>query len=467
MTAEPKVISEIGKEDDWFADLIDRPVKQFGLINKVRYDHAHKRWHVWNGIRWEPDRTRNVYEILRTSLGFWLKGTQPGSAAAKTLMALKNLNKKESVLNSAASRPTFAMRGDEWDPYPHIIGCQNGLVNLETGYFLPGEHPEMLVTKSVRAKWDPTAECPLFLKFLAEIMAGDVEKQRYLLRVLGYMMFGHQAEQKFWLLTGAGNNGKGVLTKTIAWVMGDYAAFPPSTLYMQTRHGDTVSSAPRADLLDLQGLRFTPISEPPGGKFNDELLKAHTGADPIRARNLNSPLFIEFPPTHTIFMSANKLPSIADTGKSMQRRVRVIWFTEDFSGARADLTLEEKLRDEADGIFRLLVEAAVTWHEQGLEEPLSILEASQRYIEDNDPISEFCYDRCLVGPEYEDSAAILYNGYVEWCRANSVDLDDRMTSKAFGIELGLRFKKARKAAGMRYTGIRLKTAVEIAAGEGS
>lgn len=458
----PQALSklEVGREDDWFADLVDRP-EPLGLINTIRYDHAHKRWHVWDGIRWKADATRGVFELLRTKLEtYWLPATD-SDAVLKNLRTLKNVTKKESVLTAVASRPAFAMRGDEWDPHGHIIGCANGLVRLTDGAFLGGDHPEFLVTKAVRARWDPQAECPRFLKFLDEIMGGDLDKQRYLLRVLGYAMFGGQAEQKFWLFTGAGNNGKGVLTKTIAWVMGDYAIFPPPSLYMQTKYGEEAASRPRSELLDLQGVRFTPMSEPPGGKFADEVLKAHTGDDPIRARNLNSSLYIEFRPTHTIIFSTNKPPAIEDVGKSMQRRVRVIPFTEDFSGERADLNLEAKLHEEADGIFRLLVEAAVTWYEQGLEEPLSILEASRQYIEDNDPISEFCWARCVVditNPDLQESSGVLYNAYCDWCRDSGTE---KMSQTAFSIAMKQRFRSQRTRHGVVFRGLRTKSAVEL------
>lgn len=449
---------QIGKEDERFADLLDRPYPH-GLLNVIRYDHARKRWHYWDKVRWRPDQTKQVHELLRRRLAVWMTAATT-AAEIKALSLLLDHRKKESVLATLSSRPGFAMRGDEWDPYPHIIGCRNGLVNLETGEFLADEHPELLVTKVTKASWKADATAPRFERFLDEITAGDQAKARYLLRVLGYAMFGHQAEQKFWIFTGGGNNGKGVLTKVAAYVLGDYAASPPNTLYMRTRFGDPPAAGPRSDLLELQGLRLTPMSEPSGGQFADELLKAHSGDDPIRARNLHSSLWIEFRPTHTIIFSTNNPPKVEDVGKSMQRRVRVVPFTEDFSvGGRMDLKLEDKLRAEADGIFRMLVQAAVAWSAFGLEEPQSVTDASIAYIEDNDPLSEFVYDRCTVEIGSSVAAKALYDEYIAWAAG---DVDLHLTLAAFGIAMGKRFRKHKKMTGWFYDGLRLKSAMEWA-----
>ena len=57
------------------------------------------------------------------------------------------------------------------------------------------------------------------------------------------------------------------------------------------------------------------MSEPNGGgQFNDEMVKAHTGDDPIRARALYSNDYAEFRPTHTIMIAANTPPKVSDVG---------------------------------------------------------------------------------------------------------------------------------------------------------
>ena len=196
-----------------------------------------------------------------------------------------------------------------------------------------------------------------------------------------------------------------------------------------------------------------------GGAFSDELLKAHTGDDPIRARALYSNHEIEFRPTHTIVIATNHPPKVEDVGKSMQRRVRVVPFTEDFSGPRMDRDLEAKLRLEAPGILRLLVASAGAWFDQGLEEPETVLASSARYIDDNDPLSEFIFDCCFLDPHASVPARLLHDAYSEWAARSDAD---QMTATTFGALLSRRFRKVKGRQSNIYMGIRLKTAMEVA-----
>jgi putative DNA primase/helicase len=449
---------EKGTQDDRFAALLDRPFPQ-GLADRVRYDHSAKRWHYWDKAHWRVDKTKHVRLMVRERVDLWMRSTQ-SAADVKMYAALFNESKKTSVLDALSSRQGIAMVGDEWDPDPYLLGVKNGIVDLRTATLIRDERPDLLVTRSCRASYDPAraGDCPLFLKFLSEITGGDLEVQRYLLRLFGYALFGHQAEQKFWLFVGQGNNGKGVLTKLIAWIMGDYAAFPASSLYMRSKWEPSASAA-RADLMALLGLRFTPTSEPVAGTFNDEMVKHHTGDDPIRARALYSNVEIEFRPTHTLIFSTNNPPKVEDVGKSMQRRVRVVHFLEDFSGERADNNLETTLRSEADAILSLLVQSACAWFDEGLPEPAIITEWSRAYIEDNDPISEFVHDRCLVAPRETAPAKLLYDEYADWARKNT---DETLTMTAFGNAMSRRFRKAKTMKGASYLGISIMSAVDQA-----
>jgi putative DNA primase/helicase len=456
---DPTTVLEITKADDRLADLLDRPFP-LGLNDQLRFDHERDRWHWWDKHLWKPDTTGYVYEMLRDRLFSWFVAYQNQSGVIKELTSLLNLPKKKSVLETFSYRRSVALTGSEWDQDPNIMGAPNGLIDLRSGKLLTSARPELLISRSVRVpyspKSDPAKDCPMFLEFLHEITAGDMDKANYLLRIFGYAMFGLQTEQKFWLFTGAGNNGKGTLTKTIAHIFGDYAASPAATLYMRSRQGSPPSNAARNDLIALHGIRLAPMSEPEGGAFNDELLKAHTGDDPIRAR-ANYKAEIEFRPTHTIIVSTNQPPAVEDVGKSMQRRVRVVPFTESFDGPRMDRDLEAKLKTESVGILSLLVHMASRWYEEGLEEPESITAASAAYIDENDPLSEFVYAMCVLDPSATTGGRPLYDAYCEWAAHSGRP----MGKNEFGASLARRIRRTRLSSGQVYIGIRLKSAVEL------
>lgn len=458
MTDEADGTGELTRNDDHLVNMLIEPAPR-GLGDLVKYDFSKSTWHYWDQHRWRPDTTDKVYDMIRAKALAWIKASQ-STAKIKELLPLLNYAKKTQVMQSMAFRDGIAMAGDEWDRQPNLLGVKNGVVDLDDGSFYPEPHREWLVSRSANVEWDAEAECPTFKAFLREIMSGDEEMYRYLLLTLGYSLWGHQREQQFWMWTGQGNNGKGTLARLLLHVLGDYGHKPSDELYMKTRFGATASSAPRADLLKLQGVRFSYMSEPQGGQFNDELVKAHTGDDPITARDLHAKAryTVTFRPTHTIVFLCNDLPKTDDVGTSMRRRARVIKFLEDFSEetGRMDPDLEDKLKAEAPGIFRLLVQAAVLYGQHRFDTPAKVREWSAQYIEQNDPIANFLQDACVVAPGAKAQARDLYEAYAEWATKRG---ESPMSQTGFGSLIAKRFERTRTSMGMVYQGIGLLSAV--------
>lgn len=457
---------KFGKQDDYLSGLLAEPAP-VGLGDIVRYNHIRNRWHYWNGIRWRSDGLGRVQDMVREKVNQWMGSDGLTGADKSLILPLLDTNKKERVLTSLSRRQNIAMRGDEWDRDPFLLGFENGILDLRTTTFDPQPLSTVLVSKSVGIDWDPDANYRDFLKFVGDIMSGDAELANYLLTVLGYSLFGLQAEQKFWMWVGKGQNGKGVLARTMLRALGDYADSPSNTLYMRTRFGTVQSSAARPDLLALQGLRFTYMSEPEGGKFNEELLKAHTGEDPILARNLyaRAEEIARFPPTHKIIFLTNSPPTTDDVGVAMRRRVRVIKFFVDYTDpALDDKTLEPHLEEypQKQGILALLASYARLWWNDGkpyLPEPAKVTAWSEEYIAENDPLGEFVAECCILGPRVVGSGAQLWGAYEDWVSRRR---EESMSRTGFGLALGRRFKKGHTSTGVVWHGIKAKSVVEQA-----
>jgi putative DNA primase/helicase len=452
----------LSKEDDRLAAILARG-GNLGIGDKVRYDHARQQWHVWDDVTgiWRPDLTRKIRKMIHDQAGEYMKDASP--AEGKILLTLLNDNKKTSVLASMMWMDGISMKGDEWDPDPNLLGCANGIVDLRTGELLTGR-PDLLVTKSTGIRYDPEAAPPkVFAKFLRDITSGDADVADYILRVLGYSLYGHQKEQKFWVMVGQGQNGKGTLNLLMIHLLGDYGIFISPAMYMRTKNGTAASHQARVDLMELVGKRFAATSEPVKGEFNDELIKAHTGEDPIRARGIFQNHEIQFMPTHTLFLATNNPPRLEDVGKSMQRRLRAIHFLEQFEGPRKDKFLLEKMKAESEGILRLLVMSAMRWQTDELPEPEKVLEWSSAYINENDPLSEWVYDCCVLDPRATEGAKLLADSFNDWANRNAADT---MSAQGFGQAISRRFRKTKTRTGWVYLGLRLKNAVEWAATAG-
>lgn len=464
--AQMRTVVHTTSKDDYLASMLAQPAP-LGLGNRARYDHSTGTWHIWDGIRWKPDRVENIYEQVRRRLfDVWLpsKDINPTEDTLKMYSTLMNQSKKETVLKSLRSMPGIATDGEEWDQEPFLIGFENGTLDLRTLMLETSPDPAWNITRSTGFDWDPGADPSLFNDFIEEITSHNPDVAVYLLQVLGYSMLGNNQEQKFWMWVGGGSNGKGILARTVTKALGDYAYSPPAALYMRTRMGASNANVPRPELLKLQGMRFTFMSEPEGGQFNEELLKAHTGNDPIEARTLYSAKYKTFMPTHTIHFLTNQPPKTDDVGPSMQRRVRIIKFLEDYrpESGRADNTLEGRLQ-QPEALKGALVAIAAQAHSylqtNTLPEPALVKSWSMAYIAENDPIAAFVSGACVESPGVSERGGALFKAFEHFCEENGYE---PMTMTAFGRSMAIRYPKKRVASGTVYDGIRLKNTTDWA-----
>ena len=449
--------------DDYFAWVLAQP-GDIGLGDTVRYDHSTQLWHVWNGIRWAPDRTTVVFDLIRQRMSHWFDintGMVKTEADGKLYSALYDTGKKVSVLKALASMPGIAMTGEEWDQWPELLGFNNGVLDLRTLVLDTNPAPELLISRSTGVDWDPQADTRPFISFVDDIMGGDADLRDYLLRTLGYAALGTTREQKFWMWVGQGQNGKGVLARTVTMALGDYAATPPDTLYMKTKYGSASSEKPRPELLKLEGARFTYMSEPQGGQFNEEMLKAHTGNDPIEGRTLYSKTFKTFNPTHKIVFLTNNPPRTEDVGPSMQRRVRMLWFEQDYRDPkRDDKDIEARLQETKNlqGALLVMGIAAQEYLTSGLPQPQKVTDWSAAYIAENDPLGAFVDEMCVKDPNTEVASGQLWKAFDGWCDRNGAE---KMTQTGFGLALARKFDRRTKMAGRFFIGVRLKNMTDV------
>ena len=75
-----------------------------------------------------------------------------------------------------------------------------------------------------RVVYDATADCPVWLRFLNDITAGDRALQTYLRKAVGCSLTGDVREHVLFFLYGIGANGKSTFLNAIQEMMGpDYS----------------------------------------------------------------------------------------------------------------------------------------------------------------------------------------------------------------------------------------------------
>jgi putative DNA primase/helicase len=345
-----------------------------------------------------------------------------------------------------AIRP-ISDNGEDWDSDPWLLGVENGVLNLRTGRLRAGR-PKDRITMSTGVPYDPSATCPLWERTVSEIFGRDRELIDYVQRALGYSLSGVTNQQCFFMTWGSGANGKGTLINTVARVLGDYADdLPFSALELQQR-----ASIPN-DVAKLVGKRFVTSSETSDDiRLNEARVKALTGCDPITARFLHREFFT-FQPAAKFWLATNHKPVVQDDSDGFWRRIRLIPFTQQFKDARDDKNLKDKLKAEAPGILRWLVEGCKAWQGKGLNPPQVVKQATNEYEAESDPLTPFFEERCALGASQRVRAQRFYQEYRTWCCEGGID---PLNLKRFGQQVRKRFHADEHNHVVTYLGVGLR-----------
>lgn len=249
---------------------------------------------------------------------------------------------------------------------------------------------DQLLTKVCPVEYDPDAQCPRFMQFLAEIQPNIVMRQ-FLQRWFGLSMTG-MAVQKLAFFHGGGANGKSVLVDLMARMAGDYSA--TAKIESLTGKNKKSGSDSQPDLIPLIGARFVRTSEPEEGeRLQEGLVKALTGGEPMMIRDLFSGM-ITFQPYFKLTISGNHLPDIRGGDDGIWRRVMLVTFPVQIAEERRipKGELDEILWAERSGILNWLIEGVLDYLNDGLQEPPEVLAATETYRKDSDPIGTFLAD---------------------------------------------------------------------------
>jgi len=106
-------------------------------------------------------------------------------------------------------------------------------------------------------------------------------------------------------------------------------------------------------------------------------------------------------------------------------------------------------------VLRWAVEGCLRWQAEGLAPPKKVAEATLAYREDQDLLSAFLSDCCVVSPMVEVAAKDLYEAYKAWGEENG---ERSESQKKFGgrlVERGI--KKIKRNGRIWRVGIGLAT----------
>jgi putative DNA primase/helicase len=329
---------------------------------------------------------------------------------AKWSMKSEDAGRRSSLVKLAMCEPPIADSGKEWDNNPWTMGVKNGVLDLRTGSCRPGLQEDR-ITKQIATIYDPSAVCPRWEKFIAEIFAENAHLITHVQKILGMCLTGDVREQYLFVFHGTGDNGKNVLLDTVMGLMGEYAKSAPPDLLTYK-----VFDAHPTEIADLCGARLVVASETEENKMlRVALVKNLTGDAILKGRFMRQDYF-SFPRTHKLILVTNNRPIVRENSHAIWRRIRLMPFTVTVPSEKQDKELLAKLGDEWPGILNWLIAGCLAWQADGLGLPDEVKEAIAEYREEQDLLSNFImqychYDEDAFTPEIE-----MFDEYTRWAQ---------------------------------------------------
>jgi len=289
----------------------------------------------------------------------------------------------------------------------YLINFDNGAYDLKHSKFIIPE-PEDYISKT--CGYDYTDEIDTEIRdeifnILNKIYKNDEnnsEMRDYNLKAVASCLCGYNKFENFFVWTGCGGNGKGILDNLFKRVFGEYYDVIDASYFTQTK---TNSASASPEISDKNGIRMLVSTEcRKGESFQTNTLKKLSGNDDLSTRGLYQSQF-KFVPQFTMFFQANGCPNLSDIDEGFKRRFRLIEYPVQFVTnpdksnkyeEKKDCTIKEKFQTEIkyrQQMMIILIEYYNKFIKDNtsgeIETPRCVSEFTKEFIFDNNILGQF------------------------------------------------------------------------------
>ena len=291
---------------------------------------------------------------------------------------------------------------------PGFLNLENGTYELATRELHP-HSPARRFTWQLPIKHDPSATCPTYLRFLAEVLPSE-KVRREVQKLFGYCLGvpGHPYQCAH-LFVGEGNNGKSTVLSVLTSLLGkENVAAETLTSLTENRFAPVNLWGKLANVfadLPSNPLRYTSV------------FKALTGGDKVRAEAKFGKTFYFVNGAKLVF-SANELPEVNDRTRAFWRRWQLIRFDQDFTG-REDRALLGKILPELPGILNwALAGIPMLVQDAGFLTELGADDLKSEWRRRSDTLAWFVAEQVTADPTELTPKDDFYEAYAEFCARN-------------------------------------------------
>jgi putative DNA primase/helicase len=214
---EPFNLTDIGN--------MERLVWRHG--SKLKYA-AVLKWLTWDGKRWREDKVGKAQRFAWNTVRLIPEEAKLIKVPDKKEDEEGHKEAMERINAIYAWAEASEMGGHVSLMLKHT---QSAMGVAATGETRAQDREDML-TKIAPVDYDPQAKCPLWEKFMLEIMDGKQHMVDFLQRALGYSLTGETVEHKLFIMWGGGANGKTTMLEVVRHVMGDYSQAAEFTTFV-------------------------------------------------------------------------------------------------------------------------------------------------------------------------------------------------------------------------------------------
>jgi P4 family phage/plasmid primase-like protien len=285
-------------------------------------------------------------------------------------------------------------------------------------------------------------------EFLYTLFEND-ELVNYWLNITAVSLFGNDKQQKLYIFSGKGSNGKSLTQKLINLALGQYYKSVSNNFFV----GSIKKGGADAELAGCQGIRYLSVSEPDeseGKKFNISNLKNYSGGDKLQARGLYEKKMVEFYAQFTIFINCNDLPELSNVDDGIKRRVRNIFFPFQFKEQKElknnknfrliNINLGQELvkSEFIQNFIIMLLEISKINKDKLIDTPESVLENSNKYCDENNILYNWFNETFIktTDPKDRHKSSDLMNSFnnSEHCKKKLSPKDFSKLMEKLGLE---------------------------------
>tara|TARA_B100000676_G_scaffold80828_1_gene80817 strand:- start:26 stop:2338 length:2313 start_codon:yes stop_codon:yes gene_type:complete len=375
------------------ADNTHHIAQAFIAVLKERYAiHPTRGTLTFNGKHWEE-----------------VQGKQPLLGPLHQLMDEHDFHRRGRRMAEILSEVETYLQHNDWDG-TNLAAFSNGTLDLNTNILRPGHDPKDHLTFAFPYRWDPSAKCPLWLRFIEQTFDADTAK--VFRAAFGWTIKPKEPDapfpfEKSFDIEGPKGSGKGVIAETLTALCGGthgVATLRPKMIGCPDSMQGLQGKKAAIDF-DSSGVVRDP------GQFNSIVSNEPVQVWRKFQNRADARLGV------VIWRFFNDLPGVSDAGgvEGMQRRIISLSIAQ--SVQRKDPSLKAKLRAELPGILQWAWSLSLDQIREAFDSAGRIASISEASIEaqlDASPWLKFLIEVYPDGIN-DIAAKKLFRRYEEWC----------------------------------------------------